>query len=65
MAIHTGKYQEYCLKINGDPDDSLNSMLSKLKAIIGEDAIINIQYVKEIPVLHSNKRRNTICKLSG
>ena len=57
--------REYCLKINGDPDDSLNSMLSKLKAIIGEDAIINIQYVKEIPVLHSNKRRNTICKLSG
>ena len=56
--------REYCLKINGNPDHSLNVMLNKLKAVIGEDAIINIQYVKEIPVLHSNKRRNTICKLS-
>ena len=32
-------------------------ILEALKAIVGELAQINIEYVDEIPVLHSGKRR--------
>src|SRR5690606_19023674 len=54
---------EYCLKLNGEPDNAIKEVLSELKTVLGEDAIIGIQYVNEIPVLASNKRRNTVCNL--
>lgn len=57
------KKKEYCLKLNGIPNDSVETVVKRLNEIFGEDAIISISYVDEIPILDSNKRRNTICNL--
>jgi phenylacetate-CoA ligase len=57
------KKNEYCLKLNGVPDDSIDVVIRELKKVLGEDAKIIVKYVNEIPILDSNKRRNTVCNL--
>lgn len=54
---------EYCLKLNGSPDEGINIVMKELKEVLGNNAVINIKYVDEIPVLASNKRKNTVCNL--
>ena len=48
----------FTLIINGSPSqDNINSILQKMKAVLGQEAKITIEYVDEIPVLSSGKRR--------
>lgn len=53
----------YILKINGTYSMEIDNVLLEMKKVIGQDAEIIIDYVDEIPVLASNKRRKTICEL--
>lgn len=52
----------YVMKLNADKNIDTSIMINKIKNIIGIDAVIKIEFVDEIPVLSSNKRRNVICK---
>lgn len=52
---------QYTLKLNADADCDIAPIIDKIKSALGADAIINIEYVDEIPVLASNKRRAVIC----
>lgn len=74
-SVHMRKYKElkqwqfvqddknkYTLKVNGGK--GIYTKLdfdNTLRSILGEDAIIEIQYVDEIPVLASGKFKNTVC----
>lgn len=54
--------KEYVLKVNGaDGIYTSEEFDETLRAILGEDANIDIQYVDEIPVLSSGKFKKTIC----
>lgn len=53
----------YILKINGTYSMEIDNVLLEMKKVLGQDAEIKIDYVDEIPVLASNKRRKTICEL--
>jgi len=51
----------YCVKINIDVVfEKEDKITSHLKSFLGDDAIINIEYVKEIPELSSGKRKLSI-----
>lgn len=45
--------------------DSLNKKIEKIRSILGNDALIEIEYVDEIPVLKSNKRKMIVQKFFG
>ena len=51
----------YIMKINAEPSVNRKTILEKIKNIVGNDAEINIEFIDEIPVLSSNKRRAVIC----
>jgi phenylacetate-CoA ligase len=53
----------YVLKINGANGDYLNQCLLELKSILGAEAIITIEFVDNIPVLASGKRKAVICEM--
>lgn len=55
---------KYCIKINGRPDESINGIILQFKDMIGANADIRVEYVDEIPVLNSGKRRNTVSMLN-
>jgi phenylacetate-CoA ligase len=54
--------KEYCMKLNpnkqGRPDEK--KLLSELKNYLGQDAVISFDYVDEIPVLASGKRKKIV-----
>ena len=52
----------YLLKLNSEQQVDQRTVLSELKGILGEQAQINIEYVKEIPVLASGKRKPVVCE---
>ncbi len=52
---------EYILKLNADSSVDPQTITDKIKLILGTDAKITIEYVDEIPVISSNKRRAVIC----
>jgi len=53
--------KEYELKvILRDKNDSLDSVLSNLKEYLGDDAVIKISSVEDIPVLASGKRKPVV-----
>lgn len=52
---------EYILKLNADSSVDPQTITDKIKLILGTDAKISIEYVDEIPVISSNKRRAVIC----
>ena len=74
-SVHMRKYKElkqwqfiqddkceYTLKVNGGKGIYTKvDFDNTLRSILGEDAIIEIQYVDEIPVLASGKFKNTVC----
>ena len=48
----------YTIKLNSNkPFFRENELLNEFKVYLGEDAIITIEYVDEIPLLASGKRR--------
>ncbi|MGK0324214.1 MAG: phenylacetate-CoA ligase [Psychroserpens sp.] len=53
--------KSYCVKVNSEGDFKReDEMISVLKSFLGEDAIINIDYVDEVPQLSSGKRKLTL-----
>lgn len=57
--------QNYTMKIN--PNGVVDELLiaERLKKLLGKDSMIQFEYVDEIPVLSSNKRRAVICNLKN
>lgn len=51
----------YTLKLNADSNVEAEMVLQKLKQVVGQDANICVEFVREIPVTSSNKRRAVIC----
>lgn len=58
------KEKEYLLKLSGTTtlNQSVNNALTKIQRILGQDANICVEYVDEIPVEKSNKRRAVVCE---
>lgn len=59
QLIQYGK-RHYKIKLNTDKKVDEPSMLKDYKQFLGEDAIIDIEYVDEIPLLLSGKRREVL-----
>lgn len=62
------KERSYRLKIigrNGSKLQSQEEIVNQLKENFGSDAEIEIEYVKEIPVLQSCKRKSVVCNLKA
>ncbi len=53
--------KSYCLKVNGGDDYPESDFQFTLKSVLGQDAQVKIEFVKNIPVLSSGKFKNTIC----
>ncbi len=54
--------KDYLIKLNGDKgiyDD--NEIINVFKGVLGQDAKIRVEYVDEIPVLYSGKRKHVVC----
>lgn len=54
--------KKYILKLNADKSADIGNILSNLQSALGEEAEITVEYVDEIPVVASNKRRAVICE---
>lgn len=52
---------EYILRLNADDSAAPQAIIEKMKIILGADAKISVEFVDEIPVVSSNKRRAVIC----
>ena len=52
---------EYTMKINANGKVDEEKIVKTMKSVLGNDAIITIEYVQEIPKLASNKRRAVVC----
>lgn len=52
---------QYILKLNGDRNGDYTQVLRTLREALGQDASIRLEFVDEIPVLSSHKRRAIIC----
>lgn len=53
----------YTVKLNVEKDyNNFDECISQLKAVLGDEAVINLIYVNEIPVLASGKRKSVICE---
>lgn len=52
---------DYVLKLNCDKKIEEQVYIEKFKSLLGADAGITVQFVDEIPVTSSNKRRAVIC----
>ncbi len=48
---------QYLLKIKASDDIDVDSMIERLKGVLGDGASIRIEYVADIPVLNSQKRK--------
>lgn len=59
--IQNGR-NDYLLKINKqvEPFTQENAILDALKGYVGSDAMIRIEYVDEIPLLSSGKRKQIV-----
>ena len=53
---------DYILRINGSGGPGLSDALRMIGGALGPDAQIAVEQVEEIPVLHSGKRRMTVCE---
>ncbi|MEA3477003.1 MAG: CoF synthetase [Bacteroidota bacterium] len=53
--------KEYTLKVNVEsPFEKEADLVKEYKEFLGQDAIINIEYVSELPLLASGKRKTTL-----
>jgi phenylacetate-CoA ligase len=53
--------KDYCMKINtADGFNREDKLIAEFKSYLGEDAKFKIEYVKEIPLLDSGKRRKVV-----
>lgn len=54
--------KEYVVKLNVNEKLNLENTISEIKSVVGEDANICVEYVDDIPVLASGKRKPVICE---
>lgn len=59
--VQTGE-KEYTIRLKADNASTPEKPIRDLKELLGEDANITVDYVEEIPVLASGKRRPVICE---
>jgi phenylacetate-CoA ligase len=60
QLIQNGE-KEYLFKINvGETFERETQLVEEFKAYLGDDAVFQIEYVKEIPLLDSGKRRKLV-----
>lgn len=59
--IQKGK-QEYLVRLNLTENGSVKNAVQEIKAVLGEDAEVCVEYVDDIPVLASGKRKSVICE---
>ncbi len=52
--------KEYLIKLNTDTKVDEEKMIAEYKGYFGDDAIVTIEYVSEIPLLSSGKRREVL-----
>ena len=52
---------DYTIKLNTDGEIDVPPLLCKFTEVLGKDANIHVEFVDEIPVQASNKRRAVIC----
>ncbi|MFP2997010.1 CoF synthetase [Spongiivirga sp. MCCC 1A20706] len=63
--IQNGK-KTYCFKLNATPEKTNeNAMVDYFKAYLGNDAVFSFEYVDEIPLLASGKRKKVENRLSS
>ena len=64
--VQNGK-NDYLLKLNAQPNTIVRELelLNAIKDYVGDDANIRIEYVDEIPLLASGKRKQVICNYNG
>lgn len=54
--------KDYLIKLNVEKKFDVNDMIKEVKEVLGQDANISIEYVDDIPVLASGKRKAVICE---
>ncbi len=54
--------KEYLIKLNADKNLSVENTLKEIKAVLGDGANVNVEFVDEIPVLASGKRKPVVCE---
>lgn len=54
--------KEYVIKLNVSKDSNVEKTLCEIKNILGDDAIVRVEYVDDIPVLASGKRKPVVCE---
>lgn len=52
--------KEYKIRLNMEKDVSVNACIGELQEILGDDAVIAVELVDEIPVLSSGKRKPVV-----
>lgn len=54
--------KEYLVRLNLTENGSVEDTVQEIKAVLGEDAEVCVEYVDDIPVLASGKRKSVICE---
>lgn len=54
--------KEYLIKLNANKNLSVENTLKEIKAILGDNANVSVEYVNDIPVLASGKRKPVVCE---
>lgn len=54
--------KEYLVKLNISEKCDVKNIIDEIKEVLGPSAVINIEYVSDIPVLASGKRKPVICE---
>ena len=53
---------DYVIKLNITKDCDVQDLLKNVKGVVGEDANVRVEYVDDIPVLRSGKRKPVVCE---
>ncbi len=54
--------RKYTVMLNMREESSINETISEIRSVLGSDADISVEYVNDIPVLASGKRKPVVCK---
>lgn len=54
--------KEYVIRLNITQNSNVDNTIYEIKTVLGNDAKITVEYVNDIPVLASGKRKPVICE---
>ncbi|MCI8826666.1 MAG: phenylacetate--CoA ligase family protein [Lachnospiraceae bacterium] len=54
--------KEYVIKLNITQNNNVDNTIYEIKTVLGNDAKITVEYVNDIPILASGKRKPVICE---